>query len=137
MYFAIKESTKPLPCDELSEIQNTKISISSTQGRGKRGRPRKHAPKLPLPPLYVFIRNLLHNPAYNPSVVAWVEEAVGCFKVTNTSEFAKTWGRMKSNRSEEMNYEKMSRAMRYHYGCEKQGRKGHLAMVKEKRLVYR
>ena len=33
----------------------------------------------------------------------------------------------------------MSRAMRYHYGSEKAGRerKGHLAMVKEKRLVYR
>jgi hypothetical protein len=31
----------------------------------------------------------------------------------------------------------MSRAMRYHYGNEKQGRRGHLAMVKEKRLVYR
>ena len=40
-------------------------------------------------------------------------------------------------RSEEMNYEKMSRAMRYHYGSAKQGRKGHLAMVKEKRLFYR
>ena len=36
-----------------------------------------------------------------------------------------------------MNYEKMSRAMRYHYGSEKKGRKGHLAMVKEKRLCYR
>ena len=40
-------------------------------------------------------------------------------------------------RSEEMNYEKMSRAMRYHYGSERKGRKGHLAMVKEKRLYYR
>jgi hypothetical protein len=36
-----------------------------------------------------------------------------------------------------MNYEKMSRAMRYHYGSERQGRKGHLAMVKEKRLFYK
>ena len=36
-----------------------------------------------------------------------------------------------------MNYEKMSRAMRYHYGNEKNGRRGHLAMVKEKRLYYR
>ena len=27
--------------------------------------------------------------------------------------------------------------MRYHYGCERQGRKGHLAMVKEKRLYYK
>jgi hypothetical protein len=30
-------------------------------------------------------------------------------QVSNTLEFARTWGRMKSNRSEEMNYEKMSR----------------------------
>ena len=29
--------------------------------KGKRGRPRKHAPKIPLPPLYVFIRNMLLN----------------------------------------------------------------------------
>ena len=48
---------------------------------GKRGRPRKHAPKVPLPPLYVFIRNLLYSPAYNPSIVAWVDQAAGCFKV--------------------------------------------------------
>ena len=41
------------------------------------------------------------------------------------------------SRSEEMNYEKISRAMRYHYGSERQGRRGHLAMVKEKRLFYR
>ena len=34
-------------------------------------------------------------------------------------------------------FHQMSRAMRYHYGSEKAGRKGHLAMVKEKRLVYR
>ena len=27
-------------------------------------------------------------------------------------EFARTWGKMKSNRSEQMTYEKMSRAMR-------------------------
>ena len=104
--------------------------------KGKRGRPRKHAPKIPLPPLYVFIRNMLHNRAYNPTVISWVDESQGKFKVNNTVDFARTWGLMKSNRSEEMNYEKMSRAMRYHYGSEKQGRKGHLAMVKEKRLVY-
>ena len=104
---------------------------------GKRGRPRKHEPKIPLPPLYVFIRNMLHNTSYNPKIISWVNETAGVFKVNNTAEFARTWGRMKSNRSEQMNYEKMSRAMRYHYGNEKQGRKGHLGMVKEKRLVYR
>ena len=34
---------------------------------GKRGRPRKSVRKLSTPPIYVFIRNLLHNVAYNPS----------------------------------------------------------------------
>ena len=29
-------------------------------------------------------------------------------KVSSTVEFARTWGRMKANRSEEMNYEKVS-----------------------------
>ena len=77
---------------------NTLDNMAESGSKGKRGRPRKHAPKIPLPPLYVFIRNLLHNMAYNPSVIAWVDEQGGCFKVTNTTEFARTWGRMKSNR---------------------------------------
>ena len=50
---------------------------------------------------------MLHNDFYNPRVIGWVSEAQGVFKVTNTVDFAQTWGRMKSNRSEEMNYEKV------------------------------
>ena len=125
------------PNDRLGGPGSVGSGSEGAGSKGKRGRPRKHAPKIPLPPLYVFIRNMLHNRSYNPKIVSWVNEPMGVFKVNNTSEFARTWGHMKSNRSEEMNYEKMSRAMRYHYGSEKQGRKGHLAMVKEKRLVYR
>ena len=34
-----------------------------------------------MPPIYVFIRNLLHNEAYNPSVVAWLEEEEGSFRI--------------------------------------------------------
>ena len=45
---------------------------SGEHAKGKRGRPRKHAIKIPLPPLYVFIRNLLHNRHYNPRVITWV-----------------------------------------------------------------
>ena len=67
-------------------------------GNGRRGRPRKHAPKVPLPPIYVFIRNLLHNRYYNPRVVSWVNEAYGIFRVNNTNDFARTWGLMKTNR---------------------------------------
>ena len=58
-------------------------------------------------------------------------------QVTSTTEFAKTWGLMKAKRNKDMTYEKMSRAMRYHYGCKHQGRKGHLAMVHKKRLYYK
>ena len=46
-------------------------------------------------------------------------------------KFGKYKGFKNYFRSRKMNYEKMSRAMRYHYGS------GHLAMVKEKRLFYR
>jgi hypothetical protein len=38
-------------------------------------------------------------------------------------------GLMKTNRGVKMNYEKLSRAMRYHYGSIKQGRKGHLVSL--------
>ena len=68
-------------------------------------------------------------------MVNWISETDGIFKISNTMEFARTWGEMKVNRNAEMNYEKMSRAMRYHYG--NPSRKGHLAMVEKKRLVYR
>ena len=31
-------------------------NLSARPEKARRGRPRKHAPKIPLPPLYVFIR---------------------------------------------------------------------------------
>ena len=56
-------------------------SSSNFLSSGKRGRPKKCPAKLTMPPIYVFIRNLLHNDAYNPSVVAWLEEEEGSFKI--------------------------------------------------------
>jgi hypothetical protein len=108
-----EERVVPRPFSVESRI----ISATSNRGglggilghaKGKRGRPRKHAPKIPLPPLYVFIRNMLHSDAYNPKIISWVSDSLGVFKVNNTAEFARTWGKMKSNRSEEMNYEKVN-----------------------------
>ena len=86
------------------------------------------------PPVYLFIRNLLHNRHYNPKVISWVCQTQGIFKINHPTDLAKIWGKMKANK--DMNYEKMSRAMRYHYGNQKEGRKGHLAMVKRKNLMY-
>lgn len=51
----------------------------------------RQAPKVPHPPLCVFIRNLLHNQSYNPDVVCWVSETQGIFKVTDTVKFGKAW----------------------------------------------
>ena len=36
-----------------------------------------------------------------------------------------------------MTYEKMSRALRYHYGCERKGRKGHLAVVQSVTNIFK
>ena len=45
--------------EEEEDVEDGKYSddlSGSSLAKGKRGRPRKHAPKIPLPPLYVFIR---------------------------------------------------------------------------------
>ena len=63
------EPLSPLTCESLAGNHD-----GFGGQKGKRGRPRKHAIKIPLPPLYVFIRNLLHNRFYNPRVVSWVCE---------------------------------------------------------------
>ena len=57
-----------------------------------------------------------------------MEETEGSFRITRKVHF-----RLKINSLQC----KISRAMRYHYGSERSGRKGHLAMMKEKRLCYR
>ena len=72
----------PEPPHQPSEASPSSPLSKNSPIKGKRGRPRIHAPKLPLPPLYVFIRNLLHNPGYNPDVVSWVDISNGCFKVS-------------------------------------------------------
>ena len=42
-----------------------------------------------------------------------------------------------SERFEKLAQNVEDKSSRYHYGCERQGRKGHLAMVKERRLYYK
>ena len=75
----------PAPAPPEAPDSSGPAPSSSSASKGKRGRPRKHAPKLALPPLYVFIRNLLYNPGYNPAVIAWVDYKEGCFKVRSAS----------------------------------------------------
>merc|ERR1711872_263757 len=48
-----------------------------------------------------------------PSVIMWENEPEGKFRVINSTAFAQLWAVEKKNPA--MNYEKLSRAMRYYY----------------------
>ena len=76
-----------------------------------------------------WIVSLLRDPACNPSVITWQDEAEGVFSIRDSDKFARLWGEVKHN--PEMNYEKLSRAMRYSY------KNAELEPIREKRLTYK
>merc|ERR1712223_2334350 len=76
-----------------------------------------------------WIVKLLRDPETNPSVIMWEDEPAGKFRVINSTAFAQLWAVEKKNPA--MNYEKLSRAMRYYY------RNKEIEMVKEERLTYK
>merc|ERR1712012_1436769 len=76
-----------------------------------------------------WIVKLLRDPATNPSVIMWEDEPAGKFRVINSTAFAQLWAVEKKNPA--MNYEKLSRAMRYYY------RNKEIEMVKGERLTYK
>ncbi|CAK1596660.1 unnamed protein product [Parnassius mnemosyne] len=75
-----------------------------------------------------FLRNLLLDPKYCPSIIKWEDHSQGKFRFVKPDEVAKLWGTMKQN--DNMTFEKFSRAMRYHY------RQSVLVSVPTARLVY-
>merc|ERR1712165_564657 len=76
-----------------------------------------------------WIAKLLRDPETNPSVIMWEDEPAGKFRVINSTAFAQLWAVEKKNPA--MNYEKLSRAMRYYY------RNKEIEMVKGERLTYK
>lgn len=50
----VSSSMTKMAAEEIEDEED-----AGTSSKGKRGRPRKHAPKIPLPPLYVFIRKTI------------------------------------------------------------------------------
>ncbi|XP_047529561.1 ETS homologous factor-like [Vanessa atalanta] len=75
-----------------------------------------------------FLRNLLFDEKYCPSIIKWEDHSQGKFRFVKPDEVAKLWGQMKQN--DNMTFEKFSRAMRYHY------RQSVLVSVPTARLVY-
>lgn len=62
--------------------------------------------------LWEFLLELLSDERYS-SIIAWSRKDYGEFKLKNQEEVAKKWGIVKHRAG--MNYEKLSRAIRYYY----------------------
>ncbi|KAL0893434.1 hypothetical protein ABMA27_015018 [Loxostege sticticalis] len=75
-----------------------------------------------------FLRNLLLDTRYNPTIIKWEDRELKKFRFVKPDEVAKLWGKLKQN--DNMTFEKFSRAMRYHY------RQSVLVSVPTARLVY-
>ncbi|XP_001637424.2 transcriptional regulator ERG homolog [Nematostella vectensis] len=78
--------------------------------------------------LWEFLLELLADERYS-SLIAWSRKEYGEFKLKNQEEVAKRWGILKHRAG--MNYEKLSRAIRYYY------QQGIIKKVPGQRLVYK
>ncbi|XP_018325677.1 ets DNA-binding protein pokkuri isoform X2 [Agrilus planipennis] len=64
--------------------------------------------------LWDFLQQLLNDPAQRyTNYIAWKDMVTGVFKIVDPAGLAKLWGIQKNHLS--MNYDKMSRALRYYY----------------------
>jgi hypothetical protein len=125
-----KEPTSDYESEELSEEEKPQRKLVSRRSRKPSRNPipqqRKKGSTLKISQ---WIVELLRNPETNPSVIKWEEEPAGKFRVINSNAFAQLWAKVKNNPA--MNYEKLSRAMRYYY------RNKEIEMVKGERLTYK
>lgn len=110
-----------------SDDDEKKREFKRPPGRPK-GSGRKISKRVKSVSVPVFLRNLLLDPTYCPSIIKWEDYSQGKFRFLKPDEVAKIWGKMKQN--DHMTFEKFSRAMRYHY------RQGVLVSVPTARLVY-
>jgi len=127
-----KEATSDYESEELSEEEKSQKNL---QGSSRRSRKPSRNPipqqrkKGSTLKISQWIVELLRNPETNPSVIMWEDEPAGKFRVINSNAFAALWAKVKKNPA--MNYEKLSRAMRYYY------RNKEIEMVKGERLTYK
>lgn len=76
--------------------------------------------------MWQFIKDLLNDPR-NMSIVTWLNRDNGEFKIIDSGELARLWGKRKNRPA--MNFDKMSRSMRQYY-------KKKIMVKGNQRLVY-
>merc|ERR1712223_780990 len=92
------KSMEPMPTPVTSSVKEGETPELNTNGRL----------------LWDFLQQLLNDPQQRyTSYIAWKNKETGVFKIVDPAGLAKLWGIQKNHLS--MNYDKMSRALRYYY----------------------
>lgn len=123
---SVHEDTEKQPQPDVKE--EPALPVSPPKGRRKRGPkpPVKYRGDGPIQ-LWQFLLELLIN-VECANLIKWTQEEDYEFKILQPSTVAKMWGKKKNKPT--MNYEKLSRGLRYYYG------KSVIEKVHGKRYVY-
>jgi ETS translocation variant 6/7 len=98
LFYTVKFKTNGYNTQHLSVQINTGIVTCISDGRL----------------LWDFLQQLLNDPTQRyTNYIAWKNRDTGVFKIVDPAGLAKLWGIQKNHLS--MNYDKMSRALRYYY----------------------
>lgn len=128
MKAAVKVEWIPRNCSEFEAVDMTINRLSNASlNPAFPGKQEASLSKGNVPQLWQFLMNELNNPKAS-SYIGWMG-VDGEFKLRNPSEVARRWGMQKN--VPKMNYEKLSRSLRYYYD------KSILTKVSGKRYVYR
>lgn len=129
-YHSVADSLSD-PDHSAAEEEEPKPEVPKKRGPGRPRKPENELKKKKKKTgrLWEFIRNLLLDPETCPSMVKWENPEEGIFRFVQAEKVAQKWGERKQNK--DMNYEKLSRAMRYYY------KGGVFEAVLGRRLVYK
>ncbi|XP_042883211.1 DNA-binding protein D-ETS-3-like, partial [Penaeus japonicus] len=93
--------------------QRETLASGSAKTSASRRKPKPRTSRKNTGMVWEFLRDLLLDPESNPALLKWEDPVEGSFRLVQPEEVAARWGLLKKNTS--MNYEKLSRALRYHY----------------------
>ncbi|XP_046748831.1 ETS-related transcription factor Elf-5-like [Diprion similis] len=107
---------------DAESVNSISLERIKTHSKGKSGKNTMWA--------WEFLRNLLLDPKYCPEFIRWEDYDNKIFRLIKNKEIAQMWGERREKKGHKMNYDKFSRALRYHYKI------GTLKSVSKRRLTY-
>lgn len=116
------------PAYQSSQISPLATSLPSNQLKRKHEESPNRMRHEPLPGLWKFFVAVLHNPNFNPKLIAWEQLEKGAFRIRYLKDLFVLWTNM---RGTEINYDLFSKTVRFY------DEKGFLHPVEGMRCVYR